>query len=463
MNDLDIHQICMNAVDGYTGLQGNSQPRYATYPYPQRLSLLSANLKAHILREAGDLNQYLNLHEEITAMGYTGDKPLYEMMNWLHDEITDIKPATPENNIVISLLVFGESYTTKFLNFTVPSLLAPGNLPALIKEKSVIFYIQTDFISHEQIEQSAIIKAVKALGVHIVYVMIPADIMKTLDNQDIIYWLLGASATLGIHYAKSIQAAFHHSYPDVVYSDKFFSEMLRLSRTHQAILGTGMRSDEAMMIPALETYRTAASDAVGYPYLAIPASHLLAHHLNCLHPVAWGYVVNNRPNYWTFPASHVMLWEAEDSLQFNCPHLNALWLEYSVIKDLPARYYQTLDSELDLICKGEDYYIPQEVDEVYIAELSPADKAPMVDAYADPSNAARHLWQVVTHRDSMKFFFRGMRLKIDRQIRPNHISIIPSVQVRIQSAYLYNTIMMNDPYAQVQLNRAVTHRNYIFS
>lgn len=449
--DLEIHQDIMKVVDEYTGLIGNEQPRYRSYPYPQRLEFLNDNIKTHVLRERGDIALYRQLHEEA---GLIKDA-VYQIVDWLHGKMQEVAPNPAENCLVISMLVFGDAYVDKLLNQTLKSMMAFGNLPCLAVEKQVVFHLQTTEEGYVCIQGSDIVHRIKALGVRIEYVLIAPAISRLLTSSEINYWMLGASASLALHYAKSLGAAFHHSYPDIVYSEKFFSELLRLSKQHGAILGSGMRSDEHLMLPALAPYTNAVS-------LTIPHTDLMAHHLNCLHNASWGYLVNNRPNYWLFPQAHVQLWESEDCLHINSPHLMAHWLNYEVIKDLPPRFYMTLDSEMDLICKGEHYYVIGEEDAVYQAELSPPGRQAMHDIYVDVQGVAQTLWQCVTHRDTAKFFFREMRVKINRSIRPLPSNHIPKSHVISLQQYMYNTIMASDPFAGIKLARPRTHLGYIF-
>lgn len=444
----------MADVDKYTGVLGHHMPRYESYPYPQRLSVLNETLKIHTLREIGDIKRYLDLQDKITALG-AKEPPVCAMAKWLDMEIDKITPTTQERDIlVVSLLAFGKSYIQKMLDYTFKSFMAPGNFPALLKEKKIIVYIQTDQLGQSLIEAADIAAKLKALGVLFDYAIIPDKVIELLDNNDSTYWMLGAGASLGLHYAKCMGAAFHHSFPDMVYSDKFFSELLRLSKTHMAILCSGCRSDESLMIPAITPYLTDDS-------LSVPSGDLMAHHLNCLHLVSWPYVVNNRGNSWSYPQSHVMIWESQDHVCINSPHHNALWLDYSLIKNLPSRFYWTLDSEMDLICKGEDYYIVQECDELYQAELSAPERASITDKYADAVTCAKLLWNAVSHRDLVKFFLRGQKIKINSALRIN-ANPMTDQQIESETKFLFNAIMATDPYAGSELLVDRTHAGRVY-
>lgn len=460
MLDIPLYESVMKSIDEFTGMEGHNQPRYKQYPYPQRLSVLSDTVKIHTLREHGNIGRYLEAQAEIFALAPSQarkqDKTLYSIIQWLNTQMKAINPRPPENAVVISLLVFGKEYIDKMLNYTFKSLMAFENLPCLVVEKRVIIYLQTDAGGQSRIEKAPVTLAIKALGVHFEYAIIPDEIIAKLGGDEMTYWMLGACASLALHYAKSLGAAFHHSYPDIVYSNKFFSELLRLSKGNKSILGPGMRSDESLLIPMLKKYCKAAA-------ISIPAADLMAHHMNCLHMVAFPYVVNHRPVNWYYPQNHVLLWESETHMHFNSPHVNAWWLDYSVIKDLPARYYQTLDSELDLICKGEDFYMPDGGDDLYQAELSPADRASIRDMYGDVGTCARTIWAAVSSRDTVKFFIRGMKVPINREIRPEQPGCFPEAQIRAEKNFLFNTMMASDPHTRVDAKRKRAHAGSLFA
>ena len=453
MNDIEILAAVMDDVDSYMGAKGHSMPRYEAMPPRQRLAILNENLRLHTLRETGDIKRYLELQEQIIALG-SPVPPIYLIMQWLDAQMEAIKPVTPERDVlVLSLLAFGSGYLTRLLTYTFPSLMAFENMPCLAVEKRVVIYIQADDAGRQMIEASPITSSIKALGVHFDYAIITDDVMAVLKDSNVIYGMLGACASLGLHYARSLKASFHHSYPDMVYSNRFFSELLRLSKEHKAILAPGMRSDETLMIPAIAPYRTDKC-------LSIPASDLLAHHMNSLHICSWPYVVNNRQSAWTYPLGHVMIWESPGAISITSPHLNALWLDYSVIKDLPPRFYWTLDSEMHLICKGEDFYIPQECDEIYQAELSHPDRQLTNDRYADVVACARAIWGAVAHGDALKFFLRGMHIRINKDIRKCSNAMAED-RIECEMGSLFNAVLGADPYVNSGLPKR-THEGWFY-
>jgi hypothetical protein len=335
------------------------------------------------------------------------------------------------------------------------SLMAEGNLPFITKHKHVIFYVQTNTAGRDTIEKSDITWKMKALGVHVQYVIISDDLISLITNDTAVYWMLGAAASLGIQYARKAGAAFHHSYPDFIYSDRFFSELFRLSQTHKSILTPGHRADESQFLPSLESYTSEV--------ISVPAADLVALHMNHIHINAWSCVVNNRmANRW-YPQKHILIWESDDTIYFNCPHASVMWLAYEVIKDIQPRYFMTLDSELDLICKEGDFYIPQRCDDLYSVEFSNQARAPVQDLWVKTDDYTKYMWSVITHRDLIKFFVRAMEVPINRAIRPLPANqMLSKEQIFVERGTLYNAIVANDLYDGVILGRPRWHVGKIF-
>ena len=457
--DYAVYQEVMDCVGRYMAQTGCRHERYEQFPYPQRLGELSDLVRKHVLREEGNIEKYLQLEKAIDNLplinGHPARQPskfdttIIKMAQWLKDSIEHTIPLPQDNlreNVVISLVVWGK-YVEKLLNYTFKSLMAEGNLPFLAKSRRVIFYIQTDAATKHVIEKSGVTKKIKALGIDFDYAIIPDDIIGGTTSDIATYWLLGGATSLGIQYARKSLAAFHHSYPDMIYSEKFFAEIMRISHEHNSILAPGHRSDESMLLPHIKEYEK-------NEIISIPAEDLTAHWLNSIHVNGWSCMVNNRPKNWFYPHKHSLIWEGENLLYFNCPHANALWFSYSVIKDIPPRYFMTIDSELDLICKGGDFYIPQDTDDLYMAEFSNQSRSYVDDLWVKAEMYSTYMWGIITHRDSLKFFIRGMKMKINRNIRPlpeNHRLF--DAQIEVERAFLSNVIISNDMYEGIIIGR----------
>jgi hypothetical protein len=457
--DFRVFNDIIQMRQGFLGIHNWNHPRYPLYSYPQRLCLLSDMNRVYILREIGSIPKFLELETEIMAMPgrlpSTQDTCIYDMTKWTDEQIKIMKPFIAEKEkVVISLLCYGKEYTHKALNWMFKSLMTEDNLPILCKEKQVIFHIQTDEASKSILENAPIIAKIKALNVHFEYCIMPDSLVAQIDVTSV-YWLVGAGATLAIEYARICNAAFHHCYPDIVYSENFFAEILRLSKFHSSILAPGHRSDEAVLLPSLKPYE---KDDI----ISVPAPDLIALELNAAHMAQWPGIVNNRPGPWCYPQSHNIIWETPNTIFLNCPHLNAWWLSKEVIAKSPQRFYISLDSELDFLCEGDDFYIPQVADSLYLVEFSNQGKQKVEDMWLDAQNYAAYFWKLSTNRDNLKFFTRAMQLRINRNIRPVSPNIMEEQSMMNEMVYLFNTIQSKDPGVGTTLTRPRTHLNRIY-
>lgn len=457
--DWETYQFIMKEAAQYIGAPIERKKAFENKPYPQRLFILSDLIKQFILREIGDIKLYLKLDKQLSEFEYKGqkahiphqhDKTIRMMMEWLDGEMDKIDTLVPqEEELVISILVWGKDYTDKMLRTTLKSLLSYGNLPA-VKDHSIVIYIQTDEKTRDYLEKQPIVKKIRALGILFDYAIIPEELIKMLKGDMATYWMVGAAASLALHYAKQLKAAFHHSYPDIIYSENFFSNLFKLAKDHYSILAPAARSDEGLLLQELEKYETEDK-------ICIPVADLMALHLNCMH-ISWIYkIVNNRESAWLYPASHTLIWESENKVYFDSPHLNALWLSYDVLRNIPRRYFMTLDSELDRICYGKNYYIPQEQDDMYLVEVSEQGRARLDEGSGNKEFYADYIWSNIQQRDLLKFAITGMKIPINREIRPVPANALSDEQITIEKESLFNHLIQSDPYKEFNFRVPRTH------
>jgi len=451
----DVIQMRQN----FLGMKDWGHPRYSIYDYPQRLCLLSDMNRVYILREIGNMQKFIDIENEINKMpgkeASPQDQCILDMTNWTQDTINEMKTfrtASMKQKVIITLLVYGEDYTKKCMDIMLKSLMTEGNLPTLCREKLVIFHVQTD--NKERFESAPIIQKIKDLGGQFEYAIIPPALISQIDVTSV-YWLIGAAATIGIEYARKNNAAYHHCYPDIVYSNNFFKELLRLTKIAPSILAPAHRGDEMVLLPSLKPYENDEC-------ISVPSPDLVALGLNAIHMCHWPTIVNNRPGNWVYPQTHSLIWETHELVHFNCPHLNAFWLSAEVISKCPKRFYISLDSELDFLCEDENYYIPQENDDLYLVEFSNQGKQKVEDQHLDAINFALYFWRLSTNRDNFKFFIRGMKLRINRQVRPSRPNTMDEVSCMNEKVFLINTVQSKDPGVGTSLTRPRTHLNKIY-
>lgn len=259
------------------------------------------------------------------------------------------------DRLALAMIAYGE-YVDRFLELTLPSLLAPGNLAALDRPliiihtdergKRLLCQVMGLLIRHAQVE---------------IY-LIPEDIIALADNSTARYWLLGAAQQLHIQMTKCKGYDYHMLYPDVVYARDFFANLICLKEMgHSAILHGGISAKLDTVAAALRARNFDLSAA---------ALHALA--LDHLHPRMAQFIVNGREGY---PPVPLFLLAERGCLHYCCPHLNILYLAHRHLLTVPLVLFNTVDAALAQILPSDiPIYAPTRDDAIGWIELSDDDK-----------------------------------------------------------------------------------------
>lgn len=452
LTEKEVFDEVMDSCNEYMGGVGANVKRYTEVNYPQRLVILNRLIFGNVLREQGDYNKYIKLTKALINLPERqpsyADLNVLRIVEWFKGTLDNLEPVETSRKpgIVINILAFGEEYIKKMSDYLFPSWCSEGNIKALSREYQVIINICTTekYYGHMR-------RVLSASGFYDIedIKFIITNIPDTLvGGKDEMYILLGACGSIGIAYAKHLKAAFHHSFPDVFYSNNFFSEIVRLAKKHKNILMPAHRTDESVIIPKLEAFRKNG-------VLSVPSDSLAAMGLQAFHICEWPNLMNNRPQVNAVPMAHKLYYETEDSFIMHSPHVNAAFLSAESVQGIPDRFFHTLDSELDMICRGNNFYLPQD-DDLYMVEMSNQSSNGHDDRYLILSEYPRFFWQVVAHHDTLKFFHKGMKVKINRSMRPA-INIISNEQHNIEIDAIYQSILSLDPYKGAHIKRSRLH------
>lgn len=380
-------------------------------------------LREVVLHHNGDHSGFLKINTELDQA--LGKKfPAFSYTNtickWFEEEIKTIaRPKSEQRSIVFAFIVWGEKYINNLIRCSFSSLLAPENIPALVKERDVTFLIHTNKHSEELLLHSPVTKKLQEYGVKFEFLMLPdyviTDVNTEFNNK---YWLLGASQTIQMLIAKNMDADLHVSAPDLIYSENFFSGMLKkIHGGAKAILQSvicRVRVEEAFQ------------DIAGYikdDIISIGAAQLVAICLNNIPPVIQRLVINNRPDATLWPKFHQLFWEG-DLLYSVCQHSQPVYLDREVLATVPERYFMTLDSELEKI-------IPENIplshihadDDMAVAELGAPDND-SCEPYTTVNDYCHYFWCRTGNPSLLRYFFAHSSFSIDRNIRkcPNPLS-----------------------------------------
>jgi hypothetical protein len=185
------------------------------------------------------------------------------------------------------------------------------------------------------------------------------------EDSNYKYWHLGMVHSLDLFFAKSLNADYHLTMPDTVYSQSLFAGLLRAAdQGHTAIVKSAYRTNMNGTIPEIEPYRVEG-------VLSVPAANLTAISVRNIHTESIPTLMTHNTILNELPNVHVLIWESKDALHVMSPHQTILYLDRAVLDRLPNRYFMTLDSELDKIIPADcPIYCAQARDEALIIELS---------------------------------------------------------------------------------------------
>jgi hypothetical protein len=205
-------------------------------------------------------------------------------------------PEVAARPLHLILAVWGEPYIRIFLDITVPSLLAPGNVPALGRQVAHRLRIFTPEADWPRIAAAPVMQAL-ARHLAVEHVAIPAP------GRDDKYRIITRSHQRSLAEAEAAGAAVVFLSPDFVLADG----CLRTLGRHAAapvVLMSSPRAALPGMAPGLAALRAEAADAV----LAVPPRRLMG--LAMAHPHAvtrslfW-----SAPDFTTWPS--ILMWQPD--------------------------------------------------------------------------------------------------------------------------------------------------------
>jgi hypothetical protein len=386
-------------------------------------SQLRYQLNYFLLHRIGDYKKYLRFTRQLNRLGFPEsqeDSFLQTLAEYYADELPRIEMLAAEYRktisgkqppILLAVLVWGEKYISPMLEWALPSFMSEGNLDALLNEREVILLFHTNEEGRKIISDAPIIQEIQRRGAQIRFLMLHQPLLSRvgeLGNNK--YWHLGMVQSLHLYYAQALDADFHIMLPDKIYASRYFTNLLRLSKTSDVVLQGSFRTRSDQMLPALLPYRQG-------DVLTISAADLAALSLNHLHPCSVPLFMNYRLPGDHWPAFHALLWEGKDELHLISPHQDMVFLSRKVIAGLPQRFYFTLDSEIDKIIP-EDCSVacPKAEDGLVLIEFSPCEMY-TAPGQVNVRNLALIFWQRVESMKHLRFFEQDIVFPINPSLR----------------------------------------------
>lgn len=196
------------------------------------------------------------------------------------DRVRSLAPLEGRATL-FNLAIWGEAYIEKFLQYSLPSLLAPNNIPALAAADPVIFDIHTTEADRERL---AALPGIRKLAeyAHIDYTIIPPEIFAfkgtySTGAPDRLY--VSGAQTLSAMKAKALGADLTFVVTEGLYDDSHFTTAKDYLRDgYKAVLISPVRANDSGLADHLEKYGTVTSESISLgskPLLEYAANNLI--------------------------------------------------------------------------------------------------------------------------------------------------------------------------------------------
>lgn len=282
------------------------------------------------------------------------------MEAWFHEQhlAAFYKRILPDGKwrLFFGILVFGD-YADRFLDLTVPSLLAPGNIDCLFEPTIVV---HTDHANLEKIDRG--LEKLREFARVEIEVVPQAIIDMVPENSANKYWLLGTAHNLHMQQAKYRAHGYHMLMPDHVYSAGYFRNLQRLAESKPAIIQVGMSAILEDVYPILRRMNCVVE--------ARKLNEIACDHLHTqIHPL----MMNGRDDY---PTSALMLFIGQNAVHITSPHLSIVYLSHDLLMRAPVRPVNTIDGQLPYFIPPDvEPYVPMPEDDMSYMEVSVREKA----------------------------------------------------------------------------------------
>lgn len=282
-----------------------------------------------------------------TAMSLIADWHRYEI---------GCPPAQWNARMLAGFPLWGEKYARWFERYGLASLLASENRRALTATGSR-FVIYVDDVARRILEPR------QGCGLFVLRSLPPMFVELAQRTPQLKYPLMTAVHSILIHEAAQCGAGFSMAVGDLVYSDRYLAQLLRLSERHETLVHLGVSADYAR-----------ARDALGQGP-ALPADDLGRIGYGCMQSSWRSWSMENTANFTNMPSCHLIFWRGYDYIRVHCPHMGPVWLGPEKCKAagvIPV-INGGIDAEQHLF--GAGFYMPQRSDDMMLITLNTEEPA----------------------------------------------------------------------------------------
>ncbi len=252
-------------------------------------------------------------------------------------------PSLSRKRVLFSLSLWGESYTDLFLNYFIPSILSPNNVPALARERDVFLDLYVTAGCMAAIRES---RSFRALARHadIQFIEIP-EVLTTCSeyarNQVFRYYIYGGFHHASIERARVLRADIICLAPDGIYGDGCFHNLARfIDQGYRAVLFTAVAGQAETILPVLDRMRDDTTHV-----LTVPPRAVVGLTVKNVHHAFLGQIASKANAY--FPGiCTVLFFPDEKGFIVRAFHLHPIIMSVDCFSDDIAYDYGTVDANM---------------------------------------------------------------------------------------------------------------------
>jgi hypothetical protein len=273
---------------------------------------------------------------------------------------------------VFSAVVWGSDYIDNFMQYTVRTMLAPGNLPSL-NEKNKYFSIVTTPAGAERIRQSTVYSHLE-LHITVEFFIFPETLTKPFNSSrptTDFYRLYGALDHTSIHFARALKAHIFFIVVDGLLSNNSISSLRKyLDSGYDICANASIVSDREFLLPEMSK-RYEDKDVIDISARELANIGFTHRH----HYISQRLVVAENKDFDKYPRE--LYFPTQDGLIVHALYQHPLVISARAIcEDIDFDYYvvdaNLMGKILDAPEKFPRLKVITDSDDVYVANYAPA-------------------------------------------------------------------------------------------
>jgi hypothetical protein len=268
----------------------------------------------------------------------------------------------------IAVVVWGDTYIRQFLDYSIPSLLAPNNLPNLKNKESFELLIWTSEVDVKNLESTPEIAEIER-HVRVKIRSFPSYLFLGGKREDR-YWRMSSLHRGIIEYCEDQRAGILFLPSDAIWSDGSLSNIEKIiDQGKKVIVMCSLRVDDDSTLKSLEPYtEKARSGRDGkVKKICISSRDLMQVTLDNMHGETKSRFINSQR--FTFAPAHIYWDLGGKGLLVRAVHLHPVYIR-------PDNYVTDFETTFDAdflnkaVPDSNDYYLCEDSDDMFFVDLT---------------------------------------------------------------------------------------------